>query len=84
LVSGRAQGGGVEPQWLMKPLTDLANRVQYPLATPSKLGSARRYPKLARAGRREALTGKFHFVRGLGIPDLAILRDTVSSPGDFS
>lgn len=34
-VSGTAEGGGVEPQWL-KPLTDLAGRVQYPLATPSK------------------------------------------------
>lgn len=31
------EGGRVELQWLMKPLTDLASRVQYPLATPSRL-----------------------------------------------
>jgi hypothetical protein len=31
-----AGGGGVEPQQSDAPLTDLANRVQYPLATPSK------------------------------------------------
>jgi hypothetical protein len=28
--------GRVELQWLMKPLTGLASRVQYPLATPSR------------------------------------------------
>src|SRR5579871_547716 len=36
LVSGPTEGGGVEPQWLMEPLTDLTGRVQYPLPTPSR------------------------------------------------
>jgi hypothetical protein len=36
-VSGLSEDGGVEPQWLMEPLTGLANRVQYPLATSSIL-----------------------------------------------
>jgi hypothetical protein len=31
-----AEGGGIEPQWLIRPLTGLTGRVQYPLATPSK------------------------------------------------
>ncbi len=38
LVSGTTEGGGLEPQWLMKPLTDLTGQVQYPLATPSRPG----------------------------------------------
>jgi len=33
-VSGPAKLGGVGPQGLMEPLTDLASRVQYPLGTP--------------------------------------------------
>ena len=44
LVSRPTEGGGVEPQWLMEPLTDLTGRVQYPLATPSRLRPA--IPKL--------------------------------------
>lgn len=32
-----AEGGGVEPQWLIGPLSGVTGRVQYPLATPSRL-----------------------------------------------
>jgi hypothetical protein len=31
-----AEGGGVELQWLIGPLTGVTGRVQYPLATPSR------------------------------------------------
>jgi len=31
-----AEGEGVEPLWLTKPLDRFAGGVQYPLATPSK------------------------------------------------
>jgi hypothetical protein len=37
-VSDCTEGGRLELQWLMEPLTGFADRVQYPLETPSRLG----------------------------------------------
>jgi len=36
-VSDCTEGGRLELQWLMKPLTGFADRVQYLLETPSRL-----------------------------------------------
>jgi hypothetical protein len=36
LVSDCTEGGRLELQWLMEPLTGFADRVQYPLETPSR------------------------------------------------
>jgi hypothetical protein len=35
-VSDCTEGGRLELQWLMEPLTGFADRVQYPLETPSR------------------------------------------------
>jgi len=40
LVSDCTEGGRLELQWLMKPLTGFADRVQYLLETPSRLRPA--------------------------------------------
>jgi|SRR5450759_2450145 hypothetical protein len=37
LVSDCTEGGRLELQWLMRSLTGFADRVQYPLETPSRL-----------------------------------------------
>jgi hypothetical protein len=37
-VSDCTEGGRLELQWLMEPLTGFADRVQYPLETPSRCG----------------------------------------------
>ena len=39
-MSDCTEGGGLELQWLMKPLTGFADRVQYPLETLSRLWPA--------------------------------------------